>query len=798
MVAPLVALGPIVTAVGRFAVPYLAKELGKIGTNKFIQTYGNEAFTSLNETLTKNTTMVNPEAMPMVNPNFMSKKDDEETSSLPSIENKQDIPQQEPPEDKEPGLGTEVATEAALQISKNLSKQEDIKSQTEKALEPKVEFGTLTETEKQTARALMGDKPEFYSRAVDAIKNAKQDKFTKGKWKSIVQSNSTKEEMDYLGLSDYLQGNESITKQDLLDFVEQKNIADKLSVVEVPLEDQYDFTQFSLGGAGGKRAVAMQESGGYGVFKDNKTGYKSSVEQYVFQVDGPEQWSAHPAHFSEKYARNAIGHARAQTGYFNADAVEKRLDEKEAEGTALSNEDKILKNASRQLEDTFIIDEIQSDAIQKIQEKGTKEDFIIIKGKDITSDFLQKFYPDYTVKTETNVIPGPGLFNERGGYGMFSTELSETKETAKAKLQDAQNFANKNKNVLYVTDSTTGKLSPEVRLRDDKFYVFDKNKLIGKQSYDTKVDAEVRVEDIGLNPLPITESKKYVELILNAMIKKAVEKDLDSIGITNGQIQFDRYEGQPMEDKEGLKKFYDEIVYKQLEKIADKYNVKLETVELPGKGELKEFDDVGLNEPTEESDARSITRRTTRALRDGFVLRKVSYGTLANTIENLNRGNIDGDPLPDDPNITLPDYASIFTEAGRGAGSSILDTLIDDNPDLANEKDYYMWVKPDSKIDKAISRANAGELISLASAWDIRDINLQMPISSVMPSGGTDINNYNSYILEYFDKMQEKSSDIGYKHEIIKMRLPKKLQKEILSKPIKLTKAKQQTDRLFA
>ncbi|MGA1046682.1 MAG: hypothetical protein ACO3UU_01635, partial [Minisyncoccia bacterium] len=87
-----------------------------------------------------------------------------------------------------------------------------------------------------------------------------------------------------------------------------------------------------------------------------------------------------------------------------------------------------------------------------------------------------------------------------GGYGIFGTELSETEETAKAKLQDAQNFANKNKNVLYVTDSTTGKLSPEVRLRDDKFYVFDKNKLIGKQSYDTKVDAEVRVEDIGLNP----------------------------------------------------------------------------------------------------------------------------------------------------------------------------------------------------------------------------------------------------------------------------------------------------------
>jgi hypothetical protein len=404
--------------------------------------------------------------------------------------------------------------------------------------------------------------------------------------------------------------------------------------------------------------------------------------------------------------------------------------------------------------------------IQQIQEKGTKEDFIIIKGKDITSDFLQKNYPDYTVKNEPMLIGRVNL---------------------KADME-------KSPNVLYSTDRTTGKSIPELRLRTDKFYVFDKGKLIGKQSYDTEADAEVRVQDIGLNPLPIAESKKYVELILNAMIKKAVEKNLDSIGITNGQIQYDRYDGQPVEDKEGLKKFYDEIVYKQLEKIAKNYNVELETVELPGKGELKEFEDVGVNEPTEESDARSITRRTQTALRDGFVLRKVNYGTLANTIESLNRGTVEGDPLPD--NATLPDYASIFTETGRGAGDSILDTLIDDNPDIENEKDYYMWVKPDSEIDKAITKANAGELMSLARVWNNSDINLQMPISSVIPSGGTDINSYNSYIAEYFDKT--KDFNLRYPHEIIKMKLPKKLQKEILSKPIKLSKAKQQTDRLFA
>ena len=778
MPAPLAAI-PIITAAGRFAAPYLAKELGKLGMNKFVSTYGKGAFTTL-ESLNKNTSMVKPEAMPMVNPNYMSSGSDDDDTNVPMVQDQQksNQPQQEPPEDKGPNLGTEVATEAALQISKNLSKQEDIKSQTQKALEPKVEFGTLTETEKQTAQALMGDKPEFYSRAVDAIKNAKQNKFTKGKWKSIVQSNSTKEEIDYLGLSEYLQGNESITKQDLLDFVEQKNIADKLNVVEVPLEDQYDFTQFSLGGAGGKRARASESTreilGAGDVKLPTMEGYKSSVEQYVFQVDGPEQWSADPAHFAKEYASNAIAHARAQTGYFNADAVEKRLDAKEAEGTALSTEDKILKNASRQLEDTFIIDEIQSDMIQKIQKKGTFEDHTVIDNRDIV-DYLNKNNIEYKILPQEE-------------YG---------KRSGLPKNENYESYIE-----FKPTGYSTRRVIPILKERNNRFEIFTKDGEHGESIFNNvnSIDEAIKYfkesGTYGVPGLPITESKKYVELILNAMIKKAVEKDLDSIGITNGQIQFDRYEGQPMEDKEGLKKFYDDIVYKQLEKIADKYNVKLETVELPGKGELKEFDDVGLNEPTEESDARSITRRTTRALRDGFVLREVSGNLLANTINDLVTGRFEDPERADNPAVTLPDYTTIFTETGRASGESIIDNLIADNPDIDNDKKYYMWVVPNTPIDNALqSQPNYS---SLSGVWDIADINLQMPISSVMPSGGTDINNYNSYVLEYFDKIREKGSNIGYKHEIIKMRLPKKLQKEILSKPIKLTKAKQQTDRLFA
>ena len=832
-----------VATTARVAIPKLVKYLAKNGGDKLIKKYGQNAFEAVlgttagvaayNKTAekvsgyvdsigkdTESTSsipkgsmegvdrmkqMSNMMAVPNINPNINKNDSNEEdtvdSNQLTTNQNKDsEPPLNEPP--KGPNLGKDLATEAASQATKKLleNKKPDLSKQTKDLVPEKAELGPLTAVEKQTAIALKGNKPDFYSRAVEAITNAKQDKSTKGKWKSIVQSNSTKEEIKYLGLDKYLQGNESITKQELLDFVDQKNIADKLNVVEIPLQDQFDFSGYSIGGAGGKRSALMQESGGYGILRDNKTGYKSTVEQYVFQVGGVDIGMADTAHFPEKYAKDTIAHARAQTGYFNADAVEKRLDLKEADGEKLTNNDKVLKNASKQLENTFIIDEIQSDMIQDRQKKGTKEDFVIIKGKDITPEFIKKNYPNYNIKNEPLDI-------------LVGKSLDELKE---------RNIQN-NYNVLYSVDSTTGVSAPEVRLQDSRYYVFDKSKLVSKLSFDLQSSAQKVVEDEGLNPLPITESKKYVELVLNAMIKKAVEKNLDSIGITNGQIQYDRYTGQPIEDKEGLKKFYDEIVYKQLEKVADKYNVKLETVELPGKGEIKEFDDIGLNEPTQSGDGAAITRRASRAIRNGFVLRKISGNLLASTLDDLIQGRFEDPERANNPGAVLPDYTSILTDTGTASGDMVLENLIDDSADTDGDKNYYIWVAPNTPIDTAI-QAGTDRYSSLSGIWDIADINLQMPISPVVQTEGADfvqtirenegrdltdyfemvgegtgnssidVNNYNNYINNFYSK---ENFNIGYSHEIIKMPLPKKLQKEILSKPIKLSKLKTQTNKML-
>jgi hypothetical protein len=737
-------VAPILTTAGRLGGSYLLKKFFEFGKDKFTSQFGTSALDSI---LMLDDNTINQEFELYKNE---TKDDEKETLPAATQEGEFKDPEQEPP--KDPNIAPEILAEGALEVTEKLSKQGDVKEQTEKALQPKVEYGALSESEKQTAKALMGEKPEFYSRVVKSIEDAKPNKLTKNKWKSFIQSD--KQELKFLGLDKYLQGNESITKQELLDFVEQKNIADKLSVVKVPTEDQYDFTQFSLGGASSARATRMLSEG----LLSNLKGYKSSVKQYVFQVDGPAQWSADPNHFPEKYAKNAIAHARGQIGYFDPDAVEKRLNKQIADsplGKKLNIEDKTLLNASKKLKDTFIIDEIQSDIIQKIQRRGTIEDYDIVSSKNII-EYLDKNNIKYKKYSDTTQ---PGV------------DVVELKSTVPGSESRTIPINLNNRFEIFTKDGRHGDSGLNIKNIEEANNYFQR--MLGIPS-----------------GLPIIESKKYVELVLNSMIKEATDLGLDSIGITNGQIQYDRYDGQREDKKEGLKKFYDETVFAQFKKIADKYNIELERIKLPYTKNLKEFEDVGLNEPTEESDARAISKRIDRSMDNGFVLRKIKYGLLASTIEDLVRGRFEDPERANNPNATLPDYTSVFTDVGNGQGGEILDILIDDNLDLDNEKSYYMWVKPNSPIDKALQ--NDEQFSSLSGVWDTNDIDLQMPIALVEPSmSDTDVSNYLSYMGKYF-------SNVKGIHEIIKMKLPKKLQKDTLSKPIKLTQLEKQTNRLLA
>ena len=756
MLAPLVALTPILTAVGRFAVPYLAKELGKIGTNKFVQTYGNEAFTSLNETLIKNTTMVNPEAMPMVNPNFMSKKDEEDKTPTVVSEDETKQPQKQPPEG--PDLGTELATEAALQVSKKLSESE----QTEKALKPKVEFGPLTETEKQTAKALKEGKSDFYSRAVESIKNAKQNKFTKGKWKSIVQSNSTKDEMDYLGLTEYLKGNESITKEELLKFVEKKDIAPFIKVRSIPKDEMNKMYEgYSLGGYthDTQEHIVFQ----FRPYKEIKNPYLREPEKQKSKMKLVEYNTPlfKSEHFDTEYGTNTFAHARTQVGY-------DPLEEEMTRYQDLNNEE--IKEAFK---NTLIIDEIQSDWLQKGQDKGFVSEWKILKGDKITKEFLEDNFPD-----QYKIELGAGITDRTTSKILYSREVDR-----KGNILD--NFI------------------PIKKLKDNNYYIFDKTGLHLGQNFEalSLEKAKREVAEKSVPDLPIKESKKFVELVLNNRIEKAVLDGRDSIAITNGQIQANRYDAMGEEEKEGLKKFYDEIVFKQLEKIADKYNVELERIDISEPEE----------DPQDKQDAiqMEFPKNVKNAQDQGYTLQKLSGEMLSELVNNRD----------------LPGHASIYSAKGRGQGYDyVMNTLLNEKQ---LEDNYYVWTKetisedldnlqinkdfknvvwelPLVPVDDTITNPAVNDMLN-ASSENREYIIKQFTIGGAggYPYEGNNINDldlvkYTEYLRNY--KLPE-GVDLGYDEDVeqlIKMKLPKKLQKERLSKPIKLSKIKQQTDRLFA
>jgi hypothetical protein len=656
----------------------------------------------------------------------------------------------------------EVPQESFPDQSKEFSKpitynKDDVKKQTDKLVPEKVELGPLSAVEKQTAIALKGNKPDYYSRAVEAITNAKQDKSTKGKWKSIIQSNSTKEEMNYLGLTEFLQGNESVTKEELLKLVKDKNIAPDLVFTKIPKSDQLDFSTFSIGGAGNTTSqYVIQISKDFDAESLSSSGV-DMAEELEFGLS-KKIYQATGVHLKESYGRNAVVHARAQIGFNPTDLEDMQTYE----------DSPVIKNASEKLNNTFIVDEVQSDWIQDIQKFGTKDKpkFTVLKGSEITPEYIEDNYED-----------------------IYDLRIAKF-QTQKDLLENTGMSTNK---VLYRKHS--GDTYVEKRIEDDLYYVFYYDGLTPESrsiAFQEKEQAMDHVKNYTVENLPITQSKEYVKLMLDSLIKEAVLNGTDSIGITNGQIQGDRYEGQDPKKAEGLKKFYDKIVIAQLEKVATQYGVKTEAISIE--------DDMF----SEQEDVQAIPNRMKMSMQNGFVLKKVRGDILYATLN--------------DSKIKIPDFFTIYSDSGRAQGhSSIMGVLNADheaseperiNNVLSNPNQYFIWVKAGSALSETLSN-RPNEMATLRDYVDNSTVDFSMPITIANPGnnlttpednaseGTTNMTNYSSYILDY----KNKGIDLSYEHDthqIIKMPLPKKLQKEILGKSFKISKRKTQANRLTA
>ena len=291
------------------------------------------------------------------------------------------------------------------------------------------------------------------------------------------------------------------------------------------------------------------------------------------------------------------------------------------------------------------------------------------------------------------------------------------------------------------------------------YYVFGNKGLTSESksvAFQEKETAIEHAKDFAVADFPIKHSKKWVEFALNNEIKNAVLGGQDSIAITNGNLQ------QSRSKEEGTKKFYDEIVLGQLKKIATKYGAKLENISFePDKylrlqENLKNLKEKGFEETT-------ITREELVEYIASNAQQRIDDETGIRSVETT---------------VNLPDFREII---------------------LGDEATPFR----DEHFDEMVKLLPQKTELLLFKNRETGEINFEYPVIEKSQLGGTDeFGRVEKTYLNFLAGYQYNADTRG--HGVIKMELPKKLQKEILKEPIKFSKAKpqielpQETERLFA
>jgi hypothetical protein len=197
----------------------------------------------------------------------------------------------------------------------------------------------------------------------------------------------------------------------------------------------------------------------------------------------------------------------------------------------------------------------------------------------------------------------------------------------------------------------------------------------------------------------------------------------------HGNIQLNRSK------EEGNKKFYDNIVLSQLKKIAAKYNVEVETINIEPDKYLK------------------LQENLKKLKEKGFEEVTIGINELRDYIEWRATST-----------EQLPDFREIIMNTTTQFRGEDFDSLIKNK---IYDKDSFAVFK----------NKETGE------------INFEYPVVNTKFSK-------NFTLKQFFEQYQQWSESRG--ESLIKMKLPKKLQNDILKEPIKISKIDEQTQRLVA
>ena len=764
---------PILTTAGRFGLPYLQRELVKQGTKKFIKDHGKEALTAVTGGVILNRVMdeeqdpsitqsvgVGPEGLviggepketlPPPPPIF--------TPEAEKIDTKLETPidqgiKSEPlitPEPKK--IDTTLTTPVA-----DSPKKEDFILTKEKA-----ETGALTDVEVQTAKSLKGEQPDYYSKVVKGMDDFKQPIASKEQVKNYIKNlKATEAETIYLGVDNLIDSykgdkvditkfKKALAKRDISSTIRAEEIPQGLSLRgEKGGPSHYEtFESFSLPGPNTNKSILLIK---------------------FDRPPGEQKYFPPGTHFNPVISADTIAHVRGQMGFSSGPEVRGKEQE----------------NAYQKLYNTFIVDEIQSDYLQDQREKGFVSDYKILVGNE-----LIKHLEDNNIKYELIDREGtPVVKFKQKGLMEFDDTLRATDagiiRTREAPLDSKYSHIVFKNNFLHsvgkqdYNDKYQNKYAGGVDL---KLYGTSRD---GKnvQTQEERVKQYIKNVYKPVPNLPIVKTEKWVDLSIDTAIKKAIDEGADSIAFTNGNIQTNRYQGMGSEEMEGMKYFYDNIVRKKFDKLAKKYGVEIEEINLKS----TQFQELNKQYQYAETNASAV-------------LTKLSAKELLTKLETGSA------------QMELPDYFNMFLGVPKYDDPKVL------RPEIVKQKSIIEYLRNQVGISEKPYSPEAEYLV-----WTInngKDIYLNLPavqvkLSNYAKSGekgfadeglrdvalkGVVVDNESSKYINDYDAVliNEEIEDTARNEVIYKMPLPKELQKEILSKPKKMSKLQGQSNRLFA
>ena len=787
----------ISTAVGEFSSSYLTKEAGK-NIAQFIAKYGSTAFQRVAPLVTGGMILEKVlEAAPPLDLQqeklfgmpvsritgqgevYSDIEEPKEEEVLPTrITEEEPTTPTEPEPPKGPGVSdflAETAIHAARKGTEELLKkkeeQKDITKQTKDLVTKEPEFGALTEVEKQTALAIKGDKPDYYSRVAKAVEGS-QEIATAKQWLGIIQGQgATEAELDYLGLTELLKGEEKITKENLLKHIKEKDISSRITTTKMPDKDRevVEYEHFRLKGTNTDsfETYVMQ----FDVTKDEEGKYLPHDEPITYRADA--------SHIGkEQYGRNTFLTLRTQIGYspsFIFESTEKTTEH-----------NKWAMEIGKLFENTLIGDEIQLDLVQRGRTIGFEKDFDVIKGSDLIA-YLDTNNIMYEIEKEDDPYEADIVgekYNQsikiyHGGVDM----QGEKKFIEKVFTPNSMYIFGHPLKLKAVGEGENAGFMRYDDRRIDRTKPKELQKRITPNAWTGKLSDHINV----LPNFPITSDTKGAELGLMELIRIAVENGNDSIAIPSGQILADRYSG-----KENLKVWQDKILLGVLQKIAKRNNTTVTEHVIQKKKEFTK--ESGLH-------VEGTVDLINEAKDQGYSLRKISRKELRKLLMP------DGDRPSDRTYVgqEIPDFTSMFTnnQYSRRVESIAEELTLGTINETANvpvtNNTFYVWQNADGLIKFELPIVGGND----AEAY-MDDENRDVDTSAYVEGLSEDFTEriYLEYLFNKIEEHQGKTTGTRKDHKLYKMKIPKSLQKKILSESQKFTELKspidKQTQRLVA